>query len=69
MNSFPISRDEPVSHSISKIVLSTESKDVLQRLKKINHSYFFWQDPVLVNKLKIIDRIELANVLNYFLPR
>ena len=49
-----------------KIILSNESKDLLQRLKKINDRYFFRPDQVLMNKLKEVDPVELSKVLKYF---
>jgi len=48
------------------IVLSRESKDVLQRLRKINAGYFFRPDTILVKKLKVVKPIELRKVLNCF---
>lgn len=49
-----------------KIVLSEESADLLQQLKKINKGYFFRPDNTLLNKLKNVSSIELTKVLNCF---
>jgi hypothetical protein len=54
------------NHSSSNNILSSESTDVLQRLKKINSGYFFRPDPALANKLKIINPVELTKVLQNF---
>lgn len=47
-------------------VLSEESITILQKLKKINDSYFFRPDKTLVNKLKVIEPVELTKVLKCF---
>lgn len=57
-----------VSERISGIqptpfVLSAESADILQHLKKIQFGYFFKPDHVLINKLKVIHPIDLTNIL------
>lgn len=57
---------DPVHQSAQKIVLSDESTDILQRLKKINDDYFFRPDSALVNKLKVIEPIELTKLLKCF---
>ncbi|MBI3901097.1 MAG: AAA family ATPase, partial [Chlamydiia bacterium] len=59
-----ISSDVPVYASES--VFSDESAAILQQLKKINTGCFFRSDRVLVNKLKLIDPVELTRVLKYF---
>lgn len=48
------------------IILSTDSADILQKIKKINSDYFFQTDAILVNKLKIINPIELTKILKCF---
>lgn len=58
-----------IKHSLPhtpKIVLAKESTDILQRLKKINAGYFFRPDRVLLNKLKVVEPIELSKVLKCF---
>lgn len=49
-----------------KVTLSGESSDILQRLKKINTGYFFRPDQALFNKLKVINSVELTNILKCF---
>jgi ATPase family associated with various cellular activities (AAA) len=63
MNVFPIHDCISISQ---KIVLSEESTDILQRLKKINNGYFFRPDSALVNKLKVVDPVDLTKVLKCF---
>lgn len=46
--------------------LSAESKEILQRIKKVHAGYFFKNDKILVNKLKTIAPVELSQVLNCF---
>ena len=66
MNVFPINDGVHAVQHAPKIVLSEESADILQRLKKINAGYFFRPDRVLVNKLKVIEPVELTKVLKCF---
>ena len=66
MNVFPINDGVHALQHVPKIVLSKESADILQRLKKINAGYFFRPDSVLVNKLKVVEPVELTKVLKCF---
>lgn len=66
MNIFPIEDGAHAIQHIPKIVLSKESSDILQRLKKINEGYFFKPDCVLVNMLKKVESIELTKILKCF---
>jgi ATPase family associated with various cellular activities (AAA) len=58
--------DDPIAPPKDSNALSRDSKDILQRMKKINESYFFWNDKVLVNKLRAIQPLELTKVLRSF---
>lgn len=68
MNVFPIDINDGVHayQPISRIVLSEESTDILQRLKNLNARYFFRKDKILINKLKVVEPIELGKVLGCF---
>ena len=66
MNVLPLNQSSDALQHDFGIVLSHESSDILQRLKKINTSYFFSPDQELVNKLKVINPVELTNILNSF---
>lgn len=66
MNIFPINNSIHTFQDSPKIVLSDESIHILQRLKKINAGYFFRPDTVLVNKLKVVEPVELTKVLKCF---
>lgn len=65
MNVFPINDGVHVFQA-PKTILSEESADVLQRLKKINAGYFFRPDRTLVNKLKVMEPVELTKILTCF---
>lgn len=66
MNVFPINEGVQAFHQTPNIILSKESADILQRLKKINTGYFFRPDRVCVNQLKVMNPVELTNVLKCF---
>ncbi len=66
MNTPSIHNGVYVSQYHPQIPLSRESSDILQRLKKINASYFFQPDNVLVSKLKVVNPVELTKILNCF---
>lgn len=66
VNVFPVNDGVHALQDVLKIVLSKESADILLRLKKINAGYFFRPDSVLVNKLKVVEPVELTKVLKYF---
>lgn len=62
----PINNGSHALQYVPKIVLSKESTDIFQRLKKINAGYFFRPDSVLLNKLKVVEPVELTKVLKCF---
>jgi ATP-dependent Clp protease ATP-binding subunit ClpA len=66
MNALPINDGMRALQCMPRIVLSGESADILQRLKKLNAGYFFRSDSILVNKLNVVEPVELANVLKCF---
>jgi ABC-type dipeptide/oligopeptide/nickel transport system ATPase component len=66
MNALPLNQSSSAPQNSFGVVLSQESCDILQRLKKINTSYFFRPDKALVNKLKVINPVELTNILKCF---
>lgn len=51
----------------NQIYLCAESKDILQRIKKVHSGCFFRSDKVLNQKLKNISPIELTKVIHCFL--
>ncbi len=51
---------------VPNVVLSAESTDILQRMKKINTGYFFRPDSDLVKKLNEISPVDLTKVLKQF---
>lgn len=67
MNSFKINSSLSISQKSSEVILSSESSDILQRLKKINTGYFFRPDQALVNAIKAVNPVELTKILNCFL--
>lgn len=63
MNLSPIT-SMPASPDHFKSILSDESSHLLQRLKEITTSYFFWPDQNLTAKLKELKPIDLAKILD-----
>jgi ABC-type dipeptide/oligopeptide/nickel transport system ATPase component len=66
MTSFCVDNNVNPSKCNHPVILTRESEDILQKLKKVNSSYFFKPDNSLVRQLKVVDPVELTNVLKCF---